>query len=87
MARSPAAQVTRKLLPGPMRRARPVQMESIKKGDTTKVYGLCILYGLLHRGYLERTRLHYANLDVHLDQNAELTSTNFSTSMESGSAV
>ena len=88
MARSPASQMTRKLLPGPMRGAPPAQGKSIKgKRDFTKVYGRCIFHGLLHRGYLERARLHYTDLDVRGNQSAEPTSTNFSTSMESGSAI
>ena len=58
-----------------------------KKVTPRKVYGLCFLHGFLHRGYLERTRLRDTNIDVHRNQNAEPTSTNFSTSRESGSTV
>jgi hypothetical protein len=71
-----------------MRGTPPAQGMSVEgMRDLAKVYKLCIFHGLLHRGYLERTRLHYVVLDVHRNQNAERTSTNFSTSMESGSAV
>lgn len=57
MARSPPAQMTRKLLPGPMRRASPAQRDSEMYGHLTKVDVLCTLHCLLHCSYLERTGL------------------------------
>ena len=52
-----------------------------------EVYKLCILHGFLHSTYFERTGLHRSIRDADQNRHAELTSTNFSTSMESGSTT
>lgn len=78
--------MTRKFLPGPMRRAGPVETE-LKKWDVTPKSTNFAFFIASCIARISNERDCIVQLDMDQNRHAWLTSTNFSTSMESGSTL